>query len=62
MPKTLTVEERTANMTRQDCYVERDKWLDRGVKLEDDGKSDNMVNLAVNKAGEYEAHGAAKPA
>ena len=48
------------NATAADCYDKRDQWLNRAVKLEEDGKSDRMVELATNKAGAYEAIGLAR--
>ena len=40
--------------TKDGNLAKAEQWLTRAVKLEVDGKSDNMVSMAFNKALDYE--------
>ena len=40
--------------TKEENLAESKRWLDKAVSLETDGKSAAMVNLAFNKAHDYE--------
>ncbi len=44
----------TPEPTRQANLAKANHWLDKAVQFESDGKSANMVNLALNKACDYE--------
>ena len=40
--------------TKDGNLAKAEQWLTRAVKLEVDGKSDNMISMAFNKALDYE--------
>jgi hypothetical protein len=47
--------------TREGNFTARDEWLDRALRLEAEGKSAGMVNMALNKAIEFENYAVAQP-
>lgn len=48
--------------TRSENLQQAHEWLDRAVRLEDEGKTASIVNLAFKRALDYENHAFTLPA
>lgn len=48
--------------TRAENLQQAAEWLDRAVRLEGEGKSASMVNMAFNRALQFENHAFTLPA
>lgn len=56
MTDTKTASGFTPRATRQENLTQAYEWLDRAVRLEGEGKSASMVNMAFNRALQFEDH------